>query len=726
MPGITKGKNMNKPTFKWGSIKFRVTLFTLAIFLVSIWSLAFYATRTLQKDIEQLTQEQQLSTVSFVAADVNDELETRLEALARVASEIRPHMLKEPRALQTLLEQRPLLQILFNGGAFATGSDGVAIADVPLSAKRVGVNYLDRTSVSVPLKEGKAMVGRPAMGKMLAAPVFSLSVPLRDEKGTVIGVLVGTINLNRPSFLDQITDNRYGKTGGYLLVAPQHRLIVTATDKSLIMAPLPPPGANRSIDRFVQGGEGAEVFVNPQGVEVLAAVKRISVAGWYVVAALPTVEAFAPIREMNLRILMATILLSATTVVLIWWMLKKQLAPMFATVTTLAGMSDNDRPLAALPITKQDEIGELIGGFNHLLEIIGQREDALYKSERFMRIVTDNIPGMVGYWDHELRCRFANSAYLEWFGRTQEQMGGIQIRELLGDELFSKNEQYIRGALRGERQKFERTLVKCDGSISHTIAQYIPDREGDRVRGFFVLVADVTELKRAEQLLSDLNQRLSEMNEHLLAAQEQERISIARDIHDDLGQTLTVLKLDLESIERRIPADCADLNETAFSMRRNLDQVSAKIQQIAANLRPPLLDNLGLTAAIEWQVNELRKRSGMEFFLMLNEEADNLDQKTSTVVMRIVQEALTNIVRHARATEVTISLCKREKNLFLEISDNGCGITADQLSSPKSYGVMGMSERAKSCRGELTITGDEGRGTKLCLTIPIENDLLPL
>jgi len=717
---------MNVPFFKWHSIKFRVTLFTLVIFLVSIWSLAFYATRALQKDIKQLAEEQQLSTVSFMAADVNDELETRLEALARVASEIRPHMLKEPRTLQSLLEQRPLLQILFNGGAFATDSGGVAVADVPLPSKRAGVNYLDRTSVSVPLKEGKAIVGRPAMGKTLAAPLFSLSVPIRDEMGAVIGVLVGTINLNRPSFLDQITNNSYGKSGGYQLVAAQHRLVVTATDKNLIMTPLPPPGVNRTIDRFVQGGEGADILVNPQGMEVLTAVKRIPVAGWYVVASLPTVEAFAPIREMNLRIMIAAILLSGAAAVLIRWIMRKQLEPMFATVTTLAGMSDTGRPLAPLPISKQDEIGELIGGFNHLLEIIGQREEALYKSEQFMRIVTDNIPGMVGYWDSELRCRFANNAYQEWFGKTPVQMGGIHIREVLGDELFSANEPYIRGALRGERQQFERTLIKCDGSVSHNIAHYIPDWAEGRVRGFFVLVTEVTKLKQAEQLMSDLNQRLSEMNEHLLAAQEQERISIARDIHDDLGQTLTVMKLDLEAIERGMPADCGELKETTLSMRRSLDQVSAKIQQIASNLRPPLLDNLGLTAAIEWQVNELRKRSGTEFFVMLNEAADGLDRKMSTVVMRIVQEALTNVVRHARATEVTISLCKREKDLFLEISDNGCGITADQLSSPKSYGLMGMSERAKSCRGDLRITGVEGGGTKLCLTIPLENGFQPL
>lgn len=124
--------------------------------------------------------------------------------------------------------------------------------------------------------------------------------------------------------------------------------------------------------------------------------------------------------------------------------------------------------------------------------------NALAASERFMKMVADNIPGMVGYWTSELRCAFANSAYLEWFGKTAEQMRGISIQELMGEELFRRNEPYIRAALRGERQDFERTLTKADGSTGYTWAQYVPDIEGGLVKGFFVLVSDISRLKRVE------------------------------------------------------------------------------------------------------------------------------------------------------------------------------------------------------------------------------------
>lgn len=122
----------------------------------------------------------------------------------------------------------------------------------------------------------------------------------------------------------------------------------------------------------------------------------------------------------------------------------------------------------------------------------------LHDNERFMRMVTDNIPGMVAYWDRELRCGFANKAHLEWFGKTPEQMQGIRIQDLLGEELFCRHESSIQAALRGERQQFEGSLVKADGSTGHTWTHYIPDFDGKRVKGFFVLVSDVTALKQAE------------------------------------------------------------------------------------------------------------------------------------------------------------------------------------------------------------------------------------
>ena len=139
-----------------------------------------------------------------------------------------------------------------------------------------------------------------------------------------------------------------------------------------------------------------------------------------------------------------------------------------------------------------------------------QAEAALAASEKFMRVLTDFIPGMVGYWTSDLRCGFANIAYREWFGRSPEEMRNLPIHDLLGEEIYLLNKPFITAALRGERQSFQRTLVKVDGSISHVWAHYIPSLEGNEVRGFFVLVSDVTELKQAQVQLEQVNRDLAQ------------------------------------------------------------------------------------------------------------------------------------------------------------------------------------------------------------------------
>ncbi len=144
---------------------------------------------------------------------------------------------------------------------------------------------------------------------------------------------------------------------------------------------------------------------------------------------------------------------------------------------------------------------------------IDQASQILKDQERFMRFLTDNMPGMVGYWTLELKCKYANKDYLEWFGKTQDQMQGITMQELMGETLFNKNEPFIRAALVGERQRFERTLTKADGRTGYTLAQYIPDIEGGKVLGFFALVSDVTELKIAQM---ELEQRVKDLD--ILAA----------------------------------------------------------------------------------------------------------------------------------------------------------------------------------------------------------------
>ncbi len=360
------------------SLKTRVTIFSLAIFLISIWSLAFYASRMLRSDMVKQLSEQQFSTVSFVAASLEIELRDRMNSLQTVAGRITPEILNNKSVLQAFLQERRTLPTMFNAGYFVTRMDGIPIADVPVSAGRFGHSVSDRDYMITALKEGKASVGQPVIGKSSKAPSFAMATPITDAQGKVIGALVGATNLNMPNFLDNITQSKYGNSGGYLLVSRKHRVVVTATDKNRIMTPMPAPGVSQVIDRALDGEDFSAVYPNPLGVEVLGSCKGVPTADWFLGATLPTAEAFAPLFALQKRVMLSAVLISLLAGGLIWWVtrntLKQHLGPMLAAARMLSASSETGLLPKSLPILRQDEIGELFGSFNKLLDSFKRRE----------------------------------------------------------------------------------------------------------------------------------------------------------------------------------------------------------------------------------------------------------------------------------------------------------------------------------------------------------------
>lgn len=500
---------MNLNYFNFRSLKTKVTLFTLAIFLASIWSLSFYASHMLQVDMERISGEQQFSTVSLIAAGVNQELGDRLNALKIVATHINPSMFGNTAALQSFLEQRPVLLDMFNAGTFVTGIDGTAIASVPLSAERIGVNFMDRDHIAAALKEGKSTVSRPVIGKKQRTPFVVMGVPIHDTQGRVIGSLSGVTDLSKPNFLDKITQGHYGKSGGYVLLVPRYRLIVTATDKNRVMQSLPAPGINPAIDRFIQGYEGSAVYTNPLGVEVLGSSKQIPVSDWLMGVTLPTEEAFSPIRDMMHRIRLATILLTLLAGGLTWWvisrMLRRQLSSMLVATKTLATLSEEHQPLQTLPITSQDEIGELIGGFNRLLEILRQREVAVTESEeRYRHFVADLPLGIV--ISQEGVIKYVNRATAEMIGYAEDELLNGSFLPLVCEADRTWLMDLHRRRMAGEtvESSYVLSMVRKDGEIRQWQGFSNTIKWGDRPSevGTFI---DITERKKAEKSIAFLN-----------------------------------------------------------------------------------------------------------------------------------------------------------------------------------------------------------------------------
>lgn len=235
------------------------------------------------------------------------------------------------------------------------------------------------------------------------------------------------------------------------------------------------------------------------------------------------------------------------------------------------------------------------------------------------------------------------------------------------------------------------------------------------------LEEEIERRKAAEANLVESRNKVQRLSGHLQASREEERLSVARAIHDQLGQVLTGLKMDSAWLLKRIPDEHRELVDRALSIEQGLDNTVSTVKGLLTELRPALLEDLGLQAAIEWQIEEYQKRTGIRCKLDMSFDEAGLDQRLSMALFRIVQEGLTNIARHAHASEAKVQLERSNCHLVLEIADNGKGIEPHERNRPDSFGLLGIQERVRCWGGEIEIVGKSKRGTVLKIRIPLTN-----
>ena len=235
------------------------------------------------------------------------------------------------------------------------------------------------------------------------------------------------------------------------------------------------------------------------------------------------------------------------------------------------------------------------------------------------------------------------------------------------------------------------------------------------------IARDITERKQSEEKLKKTSSVLRNLASHLQSIREEERSLIAREIHDDLGQTLTVLKINVSLLSNKLRKDQKQLKEKVDNTIKLIDDAVERVQRITAKLRPGILDELGIIPAIEWQAQEFQNLTGIKCMLSLPEDEIKLDAEKSTAVFRIFQEALTNVLRHASASWISAALKISDDILVLEINDNGIGISSEKLKDPRSLGIIGMKERALILGGEVSIEGIQDKGTRVRIEIPMKD-----
>jgi len=352
---------------------------------------------------------------------------------------------------------------------------------------------------------------------------------------------------------------------------------------------------------------------------------------------------------------------------------------------------------------------------------------ALQKSEARFRAITTNLPGVVFQF---LRTPDRNESF-PYVSNASETLLGLSPHTLMANAtLFS------RLILPEDKQNYERLLqisaekmstlnwegriqVKGDADIKWISLRATPKMAADGGILWGGIMINITRNKLAEREIAHSREQLVELSSYLQKVKEHERARIAREIHDDIGGTLTAIKCELVPCIDSLPRPSEFYQKKSAIIEGLVDQVIDSTRRISMDLRPGILD-FGIVAAVQWQAKEFSRRTGISTHVTCEKEEILLDSDLSVAIFRVFQEILTNISKHAHATDVWVSLKESSGKIALEVFDNGCGINPRDMKKQDSFGIRGMHERCQQLRGSFHISGEQGKGTKVSILIPVQ------
>ncbi|MFZ1292169.1 MAG: PAS domain S-box protein [Melioribacteraceae bacterium] len=342
--------------------------------------------------------------------------------------------------------------------------------------------------------------------------------------------------------------------------------------------------------------------------------------------------------------------------------------------------------------------------------------EALKKSEDNLRAVLDASPDIIVLVDNKGKLLESNERL--------EKALGIERKNLIGFEILKKFSKEVRDIRFEVFKKVLKTKTrttykdKSNRKIwENTIIPILDEKK--RVNRFAVYASDITDKEVFETKLKETNETLRNLSKYITNIREEERKNIAREIHDNLSQILTAINMDVSWIKNLLPENLSDIKERFNPLLKLIDNSILTVQKISSELRPGILDDLGLVNAIEWQSTEIGKKTNLSIKLDLPENEIELTEDKRIAVFRVFQEAMSNIIRHSKAKNLKILLKQKSKELLLEIIDDGVGIEPNKLNDNKSFGLLGMRERIFSVNGKINFSQNEKGGTTVKIIIPI-------
>jgi diguanylate cyclase len=379
------------------SLKFRLVALGVTLVVAGLGLRMLVALPFVQEQVRELVAAEQLSMATYIARDVDQRISARLALIDQLAADLSPTLIAQPEPLQAWMKDRQRFNPMFNSGLLLVRPDGHGLlAEYPAVPGRDALDYSASDWFRNALRSNRPVIGKPVHGRADGDPLIVMAAPVRDAAGHVLAVLGGVVSLNAPGFLDLLQETRLGASGGFLLVSPADRLFVAASDPAMVLKATPPSGVNLLHDRAMGGFRGTGLTVNAQGVEELSAMVSVPTTGWFVVARMPTTEAFRPVEAFRGFVVKNSLVVLVVMLVLLSVLLPRMLRPLTDAARLMRDMAMGKTELAPLPVVRDDEVGNLVNVFNYLVARLREKEIVLKASEARLAFMAhhDSLTGL--------------------------------------------------------------------------------------------------------------------------------------------------------------------------------------------------------------------------------------------------------------------------------------------------------------------------------------------
>ncbi|WP_158592267.1 EAL domain-containing protein [Noviherbaspirillum sedimenti] len=606
---------MTKP-FGPKSLKMRMLVAVLIVIVAAIWGFAVRMSAVLQADLEKILIAQMSATADFVTADLDSELQLRMDLLSQAAAAITPAMLADPAKIQRLFEQRSLSRELFPNGLLVADKNGAIIADYPPRPGRVGTYIGDREHFRASMTTNKPYVGTPVIGRFSNQPVVPFAMQLRDASGAAAGVLTGGISPLDPNLFKFRENLNLGMIVRVVVMSAKANMIVFADNQKRIMQKLPAKGLNPLLDRRL--GERIEVpgiAVVSNGVEALNVNRFMKTTDWMVITGVATKTAFAPIKTLQREIYLTALLMTVAIAALLHLIFTRHLRPLEDAAKAIGHMAEHGNALTPLPVAQDDETGRLVNSFNRLVVERNRLHAALQESESTLKKAQS--VANIGSWTLNIA-----DAKVTWSSQTYKIFGipaGTPLsREFVLNCVLPDDRELVSNAwqtaLRGAPFDVEHRFETAEGMRwAHQRAEMTFDDAGRALMAIGT-AQDITDSKVSEAYIEFLayHDALTKLPNRLLA---KDRLELAMAYSDRSHAKAALLFIDLDSFK--------SVNDSLGHLIGD-----ALLKAVATRLRESVRET-----------ETISRQGGDEFLIVLSDMPDN------EAIAKVAEKVLENMAR---------------------------------------------------------------------------------